>query len=47
MQATDPRDKPKQDDTRQKSTGKVYEELIEDLFMGDSSDEEEDNDGSE
>lgn len=47
MQANGPQDKTKQDDVRQKSTGKAYEELVEDLFMGDSSDEEEDSDDSE
>ncbi len=47
MQANDPRDKAKQDDTRQDSTGKAYERLVEELFMGGSSDEEEANDDSE
>lgn len=41
MRATDPRAKNKQNDSRPESTGKAYERLVEDLFMGDSSEEEE------
>jgi len=41
MSATDPRAKDKQEEKRPASTGKVYEQLVEDLFMGDSTEEDE------
>ena len=47
MRTADPGAKDKQEDQRPKSTGKAYEELVEDLFMGDSSDDEEDSDDTE
>lgn len=46
MCTADPGTKNKQEDTRPRSTGKAYEELVEDLFMGNSS-EDEDGDGEE
>ena len=39
MRATDPRAKDKQNSERPESTGKAYERMVEDLFMG-SEDEE-------
>lgn len=45
MRATDPRAKDKKQDERPESTGKAYERLVEDLFMGEnqeSAEEEED-----
>lgn len=48
MRATDPRAKDKQQDERPESTGKAYERLVEDLFMGGNEDsEEEENDDTE
>lgn len=45
MRATDPRAKEQKKDERPESTGKAYERLVEDLFMGeDQESEEEDND---
>lgn len=45
MRATDPRAKDKKNEDRPESTGKAYERLVEDLFMGES--EEEETEGSE
>lgn len=45
MRATDPRAKDKKKDERPESTGKAYERLVEDLFMG--NDEESDEDEEE
>ncbi len=44
MRATDPRAKDKKNEGRPESTGKAYEQLVEDLFMGDSSEDDESND---
>lgn len=46
MRTADPGAKDKQEE-RPKSTGKAYQELVEDLFMGDSSDDEEVEDDTE
>ena len=40
MRATDPRAKDKQESERPESTGKAYERMVEDLFMGGDEDEE-------
>lgn len=47
MCTADPGAKDKQEEQRPKSTGKAYQELVEDLFMGDSSDDEEAEDDTE
>ncbi len=47
MRTTDPRAKEQPKENRPDSTGKVYEQLVEDLFMGSSSDEDEDQDNAE
>ena len=39
MQGSDPKSKNKQEE-RPDSTGKAYEKLVEDLYMGESSDED-------
>lgn len=41
MSATDPRAKDKKKEDRPESTGKAYEQLVEELFMGDSTEETE------
>jgi hypothetical protein len=46
MRATDPRAKDKQNSERPESTGKAYERMVEDLFMG-SEEEEEETEGSD
>lgn len=40
MRATDPRAKDKQNSKRPESTGKAYERMVEDLFMGGDDDDE-------
>ncbi len=48
MHTAEPRARGKRNDERPESTGKAYERLVEDLFMGDSSNEdEEDEDDTE
>lgn len=44
MRATDPRAKNKPEADRPESTGKAYERLVEDLFMGEDQDSEEEDD---
>ncbi len=39
--SSEPKTKKKQPDNRPESTGKAYERLVEDLFMGDSEDDDE------
>lgn len=41
MSATDPRAKDKKEEKRPESTGKTYERMVEDLFMGESTEETE------
>ncbi len=43
MQSSEPKPKDKTEE-RPDSTGKAYEKIVEDLFMGDSSDEDEEDD---
>lgn len=45
MRATEPRAKDKKQNDRPESTGKTYERLVEDLFMGPGNEEE--TEGSE
>ena len=47
MSATDPRAKDKKKDDRPESTGKVYEQLVEELFMGDSTEDDEEEETSD
>lgn len=47
MCAADPRAKDTKKEERPDSTGKVYEQIVEDLFMGSTSEEEEEKDDSE